>query len=90
MLVDEEEEAVDPLAGVEAVDTPSLLPDLEQEDESRNDPQVIEVNHGHFPVILASDSPSLLLPDQEQEDESRNDPQVIEVNHGHFPFILVI
>ncbi len=52
MLVEEEEEAVDPLAGVEAADTPSiLLPDQEQEDESRNDPQVIEVNLGIVPLI---------------------------------------
>ncbi len=50
MLVDEEEEAVDPLAEVEAVDSPSLLlPDQEQEDKSSNDPQVIEVNLGHCP-----------------------------------------
>jgi hypothetical protein len=53
VLVDEEEEAVDPLAGVEAVDTPSnLLPDQEQEDESRKDPQVIEVNLGLCTFIL--------------------------------------
>ncbi len=53
MLVDEEEEAVDPLAEVEAGDSPSLLlPDQEQEDESRKDPQVIEVNHGYCPFLL--------------------------------------
>jgi hypothetical protein len=52
VLVDEEEDAVDPLAGVEAADCPStLLPDREQEDESCKDPQVIEVNLGHYPFI---------------------------------------
>jgi hypothetical protein len=51
VLVDEEEEAVDPLAGVEAVDSPSLLlPDREKEDESRNDPQVIKVRFWTLPL----------------------------------------